>query len=73
MIQTLEIIHITSSLLLVILVLIQQSNGDMGNTLGSEGGSFLKTRRGAEKFVFILTIIIAIVFVISSVASLVIA
>jgi protein translocase SecG subunit len=71
MAQTLQIIQIVSSLLLVILVLLQRSSGDMGSTLGSDGGSFMQTRRGAERLIFVLTIIVAIVFAGASLASLV--
>lgn len=71
MAQTLQIIQIASSILLIILVLIQKVTPDTGATLGGEGVSFLQTRRGAERFLFILTILVAIVFVGASVASLV--
>jgi protein translocase SecG subunit len=71
MAQTLQIIQIVSSLLLVVLVLLQRSNGDMGSTLGSDGGSFLQTRRGAERFIFVLTIIVAVIFAGASLAAVV--
>lgn len=70
---TLQIIQIVSSLLLVALVLIQKASGDTGSTLGGDGSSFLQTRRGAERFLFVLTIIVALIFVASSVASIVLA
>lgn len=69
MAQTLQIIQIVSSILVVILVLLQRSNGDMGSALGSEGGSFLRTKRGGERFIFIATIIAGIVFAASSLAA----
>ncbi|MEK7227976.1 MAG: preprotein translocase subunit SecG [Patescibacteria group bacterium] len=72
MAQTLQIIQIVSSLLLVALVLIQKASPDIGATLGGDGSSFLQTRRGAERFLFILTIIVAIVFAGSSLAAVVI-
>lgn len=63
MAQILQIIQIVSSILIVALVLLQRSNSsDMGSSLGSDGGSFLQTRRGAERFIFVLTILVAIVF-----------
>jgi protein translocase SecG subunit len=71
MAQTLQIIQIVSSLLIVGLVLLQKSSGDMSSTVGGDGGSFLQTRRGAERFIFIFTIIVAIVFAGSALASLV--
>lgn len=61
MAHTLSIIQITSAMLLVALVLMQRTQGDMGNT--SSDGSFMQTRRGAEKFIFFTTIIVALIFV----------
>lgn len=69
MAQILQIIQIVSSLLIVALVLLQRSNGDMGSTLGSDNGSFMQTRRGAERLLFVLTIIVAIIFAGSALAS----
>ncbi len=71
MAQTLQIIQIASSLVLVALVLLQKASADTGSTLGGDGSSFLQTRRGAERFLFILTIVVAVVFVGANVASIV--
>jgi protein translocase SecG subunit len=71
MAQTLQIIQIVSSLLLIVLVLIQRGSSDNGSSLGGDGTYFLQTRRGAERFIFVMTIIIALVFAASSLASLV--
>jgi preprotein translocase subunit SecG len=71
MAQTLQIIQIVSSLLLVVLVLVQRANGDTGSSLGGDGSSFLQTRRGAERLLFIFTVIVAIVFIAASIASIV--
>jgi protein translocase SecG subunit len=67
MIALLHSIQIGSSLLLIALVLLQRTSGDIGSTMG-DSGSFLQTRRGAERFLFVLTIIIAFVFAASSLA-----
>ncbi len=69
--QTLQISQIASSIALVILVLIQKANPDTGASLGGDGSSFLQTRRGAERFLFILTIVVAIVFAGASLAAIV--
>ena len=71
MAQILQIIQIASSIALVALVLMQKATPDMGASLGGESSSFMQTRRGAERFLFILTILVAIIFVGSNVASLV--
>ena len=71
MAQTLQIIQIASSILLIVLVLLQRASSDTGASLGSDSGSFLQTRRGSEKFIFILTIVVALAFVVASIASVV--
>jgi protein translocase SecG subunit len=69
--QTLQIIQIASSVLLIILVLLQKANPDTGASLGGDGSSFLQTRRGAERFLFIFTIFVAIIFAGSSLLAIV--
>jgi protein translocase SecG subunit len=71
MAATLHIIQVVSALLLIALVLIQRSSGDMGSAFGD--ASFFQTRRGGEKFFFILTIACGCVFALSSIAVLVFA
>lgn len=66
----LQIVQFASSIVLIILILLQRAQGDAGTMLGGEGVSFLQTRRGAERFIFILTIIVAVVFAAASAASL---
>lgn len=64
----LHIIQIVSALLTIVLVLLQRSSGDMGSAFGDN--SFFQTRRGGERFFFVLTIIAGAVFALSSLASL---
>jgi protein translocase SecG subunit len=59
-------IQIGSAILLIALILLQKSSGDMGSAFGDS--SFMHTRRGAERFFFILTIIVAMIFVGTSLA-----
>ena len=61
----LHLIQIISSIVLIVLVLIQRTQGDTGSSFG-DNTSFLQTRRGAERFLFVLTVIVAVVFVGSS-------
>jgi protein translocase SecG subunit len=61
----LHLIQIISSIALIVLVLIQRTQGDTGSSFG-DNTSFLQTRRGAERFLFVLTVIVAVVFVGSS-------
>ncbi len=66
-------IEITLSLLLIIGVVLQQRGASLGGAFG--GDNFASTfykRRGAEKFLFTATIVIAILFVITAIANLLI-
>jgi preprotein translocase subunit SecG len=65
---TLPYIGIILSLLLIVGVVLQQRGAGLGGAFG--GDNFASTfykRRGAEKFLFDATIVIAILFVISAV------
>lgn len=73
MTQILQLIQIISGVLLIILVLVQQGTSDSGGLLGGESGGFLRTRRGAERFLFGLTVAIAIIFIATSVARIILA
>lgn len=59
--KILEISQIAVSILLVALILLQARGVGLGSTFGGEG-NFYFTKRGAEKTIFILTIILAIAF-----------
>ncbi len=60
-------LQIILSIILIAAILLQQSSAGVGGALGGgDGGGLYNTRRGFEKFLFILTIVIAILFVISS-------
>jgi len=61
-------IQIVLSILLVIAVLMQKSEAGVGGSFGGNDNfnSGFHTRRGFEKNLFYLTIIVAILFVISS-------
>ncbi len=58
-------IQIFLAILMVILVLIQQTDSDAGGSFGGGASAHFHTRRGAEKFIFYFTIIISILFVVS--------
>ncbi len=59
--RILEISQIGVSILLIILILLQARGVGLGSTFGGEG-NFYFTKRGAEKTIFILTIILAVAF-----------
>ena len=56
------IIQLVSAVLLIIFILIQQRGAGLGGIFGGEGGVY-RTKRGAEKILFIGTIILAILFI----------
>jgi preprotein translocase subunit SecG len=59
----LQIISIVLSIMLIVLILMQVKGGGLGDLLGgSTDGGIMRTRRGLEKTLFNLTIVLAIVF-----------
>jgi len=67
--QILPWIQIVLSVLLIITILIQQSSAGIGALTGNDSGSIHHTRRGFEKFVFYMTIVLAILFAVSAFAA----
>lgn len=60
----LNLAQLLVSLMLIVVLLFQSRGGDIGAAFGAGGGgSSYRTRRGLEKTLFQLTIILAIVFV----------
>lgn len=67
--QILTIVQIVVSILLVLLILLQQRGTALGSAFGGEGGFYLK-RRGIEKKIFGATVALAILFIALSIISL---
>ncbi len=67
-------IQIILAVILVALILIQQSDASAGGAFGQSDnwGAGFHTRRGSEKTIFISTIVIAILFVASAIITLLI-
>lgn len=63
--NVLPYIQIFLAILMVILVLIQQTDSDAGGSFGGGASAHFHTRRGAEKIMFYMTIIISILFIAS--------
>ncbi len=60
-------IQIILSIILVGAILLQQSGAGVGGALGGgDGGGLYHTRRGFEKFLFVTTIIVGILFALSA-------
>jgi protein translocase SecG subunit len=65
-INILPYIEIVLAIILVVAILLQQSGSDLGGALGGGDTSFHSTRRGFEKFLFILSIVCGILFALSA-------
>lgn len=60
-------IQIILSIILIVAILLQQSSAGVGGALGGgDGGGLYHTRRGFEKFLFITTIVVAVLFTASA-------
>lgn len=67
----LPIIQIVLAVLLTVAILFQQSEAGAGGAFGgSDSVSAWRTRRGFEKFLFIATIVLAVLFVASAILTL---
>lgn len=57
--------HLIVAAMLIGLILLQSSKGGLGGGMG--GGEFYRTKRGAEKIVFNATVVIAVLFLCTSI------
>lgn len=64
--NTLPIIQIVLSVVLIATILLQRSNAGLGEAFGGSSSGLYSTRRGFEKFLFYLTIACAIIFLVLS-------
>lgn len=72
-IKILPYIEIILGVVLVLAILLQQTGSNVGGALGGgDSSSFHSTRRGFEKFLFILSIVCAVLFVVSALLSVII-
>jgi len=58
-------IQVIVSVLLIILILMQNKEGGLGAVFGA-GEGFQAVRRGPEKFIYNLTIVLAIIFLLNA-------
>ena len=65
------IIQIVLAVLLILVIIIQQKGSGLGTSFGGDM-SFYRTRRGAEKLLFYITIGLAAAFILSSLVGLVV-
>jgi preprotein translocase subunit SecG len=62
--QILVSFQIGVAILLGTVILIQQKGQGLSGAFGGEGGSFYRSKRGAEKYLFIATITLAALFIV---------
>ncbi len=66
----LQIAAVIISLLLIVLILLQVKGGGLGSLLGGDaGGGIARTRRGLEKTLYQITIVIAVLFLAISIVA----
>lgn len=66
MVHLLSIVQLILAILLTALVLIQRANTDASGAFGADGGSSATLeKRGAEKSLHQITIVVAVLFVVS--------
>ncbi|GMU74281.1 MAG: hypothetical protein AMXMBFR44_4780 [Candidatus Campbellbacteria bacterium] len=70
MITYIPFIQIGLAVVLIVLILMQQSDAGMGAAFGGDDGGIQRTRRGAERIVFYATITVATLFIASAIAAL---
>ena len=61
--EFLPLIQILISVVLIVLVLLQQKGQALGSAFGQEGG-FYSTKRGIQKKIFLATIVLGTLFVV---------
>lgn len=64
--QILDIIQIVVSGLLIVTILLQQRGTGLSGAFGGEGSFYFK-KRGAEKIIFIATIVLSALLIISAI------
>ncbi len=69
--QIIYLVQIVIAVLLILVIIIQQKGSGLGSTFGADL-SFYRTKRGAEKLLFYLTIILATVFILLSLIGLIV-
>jgi protein translocase SecG subunit len=62
----LKIAQIIIAILLIIVILLQNRGGGLSNVFGGGGANVYMTKRGFEKKLFIITIILAVLFLATS-------
>ncbi|MFH0890891.1 MAG: preprotein translocase subunit SecG [Candidatus Liptonbacteria bacterium] len=65
--SAITILQIILPILIIILILLQERSAGLSSLWGGDGGGFYQTRRGLERWVFVATIVCAILLAVVSV------
>ncbi len=72
-IPAIRIIQIIIAIAVIVFILLQARGAGLGSVFGgSSAGSVFKTRRGVERLIFNITVVLVILFALISVASVII-
>ena len=71
--KILDIVQIVVSVLLMASILLQQRGEGLSSTFGGQGGGVYFKKRGMEKILFIASIVLAVLFILSAIARMAIA
>lgn len=71
--QYLDIALIITSVVLIVSVILQSKGAGLGGLTGADTGGFFTARRGVEKTLFRLTIILSFIFVLLAIATVIVA
>ena len=67
----LTIAQIVISMILIVLILLQERSAGMSGIFGGDGSGIYQTRRGIERIAFGSTVVFAIIFAVVSIAQLI--
>lgn len=65
-----SLVQIILGVLLILVIIIQQKGAGLGSAFGADLG-FYRTKRGAEKLLFYVTIVLSVVFILLSLIGLI--
>jgi len=66
MLFEIKIVQVVVALLLMVAILLQNRGAGLGGAFGGTGGGVYLTKRGLEKKLFVVTVILAAVFILLS-------
>ena len=69
--MVISIVQIVISIALIILILLQERSSGLSGVFGGGGAEFYQRRRGLEKIIFGVTIVLVIAFAVLSLSSLI--